>query len=56
MIDASKLVVGEFKTSRRFAEAAKLAVVADGKNEVAIGRSKGLIGDDVGVSVAESRG
>ena len=48
-----QLVVGEFRTSRRFAEAAKLAIVADSKNEMAIGRSKGLIGDDVGVSVAE---
>src|SRR5262245_30898679 len=47
-------VVGEFRTSRRFAEAAKLAVVADSKNEVTVGCSEGLIGDDVGVSVAES--
>ena len=48
-----QFVVGEFRTSRRFAEAAKLAVVADSKNEVAVGCSEGLIGDDVGVSVAE---
>jgi hypothetical protein len=43
-----QLVVGEFRTSSRFAEATKLAVVADSKNEVTIGCCKGLIGDDVG--------
>lgn len=51
-----QFVVGEFWTSRYFAKAAELAVVADSKDEVTIGRGKGLVWDDVGMRVAEPFG